>query len=149
MNVEVIRFSHGKDDTLGMLYINGKFRAFTLEDEHRETKVAGETRIPEGVYALRLRKEGGFHQRYLVKFPEMHKGMLEVVNVPNFTYVLIHVGNDEADTDGCLLVGETSKSNVKGKGFVGSSVNAYKDIYPELAEAIERGEQVSITYKSI
>ena len=36
-----------------------KFLAYTLEDEYREEKVYGETRIPNGTYELGLRKVGG------------------------------------------------------------------------------------------
>jgi hypothetical protein len=32
------------------------------------------------------------------------------------------------------------------KGFIGSSVNAYKRIYPPIAKALENGEQVTIEY---
>ena len=53
MKLEVIRFSSQSESTLGMLFdvTNGKkFLCFTLEDEARETKVKGETRIPAGIY---------------------------------------------------------------------------------------------------
>jgi len=72
--------------------------------------------------------------------------MLWVRNVPNFEYILIHAGNDDDDTSGCLLVGDTQTENVQSDGFVGSSVNAYKRIYTPIAEAIECGDEVTITY---
>ena len=39
------------------------FLAYTLEDEQRDVKVYGETRIPAGTYKLKLRTVGGFHTR--------------------------------------------------------------------------------------
>jgi len=42
--------------------VDGQFVCFGLEDEYREDKVAGETRIPSGTYQVALRKEGGFHK---------------------------------------------------------------------------------------
>ena len=91
MKLEVIRFSSQSESTLGMLFdvTNGKkFLCFTLEDEARETKVKGETRIPAGIYNLELRNEGGFNERYVKKFGSIHKGMIHVLNVPNFDYIL-------------------------------------------------------------
>ena len=74
----------------------------------------------------------------------MHKGMLELQDVPDFKYVLIHIGNDELDTAGCILVGDSSYQNVTKKGNVRGSTNAYRRIYPPIAAALERGEDVLI-----
>tara|TARA_S200002703_G_scaffold74335_1_gene64166 strand:- start:336 stop:818 length:483 start_codon:yes stop_codon:yes gene_type:complete len=150
MRLEVLRFSSQKDSTLGLLFDitdgDRKFMAYTLEDEHRDVKVMHETRIPAGTYHITLRTVGGFHAKYTKRFGELHKGMLWLRNVPNFEYILIHAGNDDDDTSGCLLVGDTQTENVTSDGFVGSSVNAYKRIYRPIADAIDRGEQVTITY---
>ena len=163
MKLEVIRFSSGTDSTNGILLevieqgndIDGlwqqkKFLAYTLEDEQRDTKVFGETRIPNGVYKLGLRKVGGYHARYTKRFPHIHIGMLHVLNVPGFEYILIHCGNTDEHTAGCLLVGDSQENNLITKdGFIGKSTQAYKRIYPRIAEAIECGEEVTITYKTI
>lgn len=150
MKLEVLRFSSEKDSTLGALFdvTNGrKFLCYTLEDEYREEKVMHETRIPAGTYKVTLRTVGGFHQRYSKRFPNIHRGMLWVRDVPNFEYILIHCGNDDDDTSGCLLVGDTQTSNANGSdGFVGSSTVAYKQIYPKIAEALLNNEEVTITY---
>ena len=117
MKLEVLRFSSQNDSTLGILFDvsdgNKKFLCFTLEDEARDTKVMGETRIPAGIYELKLRKEGGYHQRYTKKFgTKFHKGMIHVQNVPNFRWILWHTGNTDEHTMGCLLLGDTSQQNV-------------------------------------
>jgi hypothetical protein len=110
-------------------------------------KVKGETRIPAGVYNIELRKEGGFHERYTKKYSNIHIGMLHIVNVPGFEYILIHTGNTDEHTAGCLIVGDSQENNTIIKdGFVGKSVNAYKRIYPRIAKAIEKGEEVTIEY---
>jgi len=150
MIIKHIRYSHGIDDTLGMWLIDGSFACYTLEDEHRDVKVYAETRIPEGVYEIKLRKHGGFHQRYLKKFGgDFHKGMLQVVGVPNFSDILIHIGNTDEDTAGCILIGEQSVQNVTGKGYIGNSTSAYKRIYPRIAKALLKGQRVIIEIKSI
>ncbi len=145
MKLEVIRYHTSDDYTLGMLLDvteGRKFLCYTLEDEYREEKVMHETRIPAGTYKITLRKVGGFHGRYEKKYGDMHKGMLWVRDVPGFEYILIHTGNTDEHTSGCLLVGNSSDY----KGFVGSSVNAYKRVYPSIAAALESGEDVEITY---
>mgnify|MGYP000846258092 len=151
MKLEVLRVSSQKDSTNGLLFditAERKFLCYTLEDEHRNEKVKHETRIPEGNYKIKLRKVGGFHSKYAAKYGSMHKGMLHVQDVPGFEYILIHTGNTDEHTSGCLLVGDTQQQNVtKSKsGFIGASVDAYKRIYSPIAEALERGDEVEISY---
>ena len=146
MELTVIRYSSGEESTLGILLIDGKFACYTLEDEARAFKVAGETRIPAGKYRVRLRKEGRHHQKYAQKFPLIHKGMLHITNVPNFRWILIHIGNDDDATEGCLLVGNEANNNNIRAGFIKNSTDAYQRIYPPIAEVIERGEEVWIQY---
>jgi hypothetical protein len=150
MKLEVLRFSSQEDSTNGILFdvTEGReFLCYTLEDEYQENKVKGETRVPAGTYKITLRTVGGFHSRYKAKYGEFHKGMLWVRDVPGFEYILIHTGNTDEHTAGCLLVGDSQQNNViKSNGFIGSSVNAYKRIYPGIARALEAGEEVTITY---
>jgi len=150
MKLKVIRFSSQKDSTSGLLFDvtnETKFLCYTLEDERREEKVMAETRIPAGVYSISLRKEGGFHGRYTKKYGDMHKGMLHVQDVPNFKWILIHTGNTDEHTAGCLILGDSQENNVLMKdGFIGRSVQAYKRVYPPIAEALENGEEVTIEY---
>jgi len=150
-NIEVLRYSSGADSTLGILSENGpegrEFLAYTLEDEFREEKISAETRIPEGTYDVKLRTEGGFHNRYLNKFgADFHKGMLHVQDVPGFEYILIHTGNNDEHTMGCLLVADSSTQNITKDGFIGASVNAYKRIYSSLAQWLLDGNILTITY---
>tara|TARA_R100000654_G_scaffold74500_1_gene109029 strand:- start:4794 stop:5267 length:474 start_codon:yes stop_codon:yes gene_type:complete len=151
MKLKVVRFSSQEDSTSGLLFLEKEnkldFLCYTLEDEYREDKVMGETRVPSGVYEIKLRTEGGFHERYKKKYGSMHKGMLHVTDVPNFKWILIHTGNTDEHTAGCLLVGDTQENNkMVSNGFIGKSVNAYKRIYPDISEAIQAGEKVTIEY---
>ncbi len=151
MKLEVLRFSSQVDSTSGLLFevtdVKRHFLCYTLEDERRALKVKGETRVPAGTYKIDLRTEGGFHSRYDRKYPGVHIGMLHVLDVPNFEYILIHTGNTDEHTAGCLIVGDSQENNaIISDGFVGKSVNAYKRIYPSIAKAIQQGEEVTITY---
>ena len=151
MKLEVLRFSSEPDSTNGLLFeTTGGFRKFisyTLEDEFRKVKVKHETRIPQGSYKIVLKKTGGFHSRFKKKYGAWHRGMLHITDVPGFRAILIHPGNDSLATSGCLLIGLGQTSNqLKPKGWVSSSVAAYKSFYPKVADAIEKGEDVEITY---
>ncbi len=150
MKLELYRFSSQNESTLGILYLvndgtNQKdFLCFTLEDEKRAVKVYGETRIPQGTYKIEYRKEGGYHNKYTKRFPSIHRGMLEVRDVPNFTHILLHCGNTDNDTDGCLLVGNVISQNITKDGFLGQSTDCYKRIYPILADILDTQKHLSI-----
>ena len=151
MKYEVLRTSSGKDSTSGLLFEVSQnkrtFLAYTLEDEQRDVKVWGETRIPAGTYKLKLRTEGGFHNKYASKYGNFHKGMIHVQDVPGFEYILWHTGNTDEHTAGCLIMGNTRTNNRIAKdGFIGSSVDAYKFVYPRVVSAIEAGIDVEVEY---
>ena len=152
MILEVLRISSQKDSTSGILFDitdnKRKFLCYTVEDEYRATKVMHETRIPAGVYQLTLRSEGGFHSRYISKYgADWHRGMIYVNNVAGFEYILWHTGNTDESTSGCLILGDSQTSNlVQADGFVGSSVNSYKKVYPIVRDAILSGEKVLVKY---
>lgn len=147
MKLEVIRYQFGEHATMGMLIINGKFNCYTLEDTNRKKKQAGITCIPDGEYNVALRPVGGFYQRFLAKYGSLVKpGMLHVENVPNFEYILIHPGNYPKNTEGCLLLGQTSAPLTP---MIGSSVNAWKPAYLEISKALIDGEKVIIEYKPL
>ena len=151
MQLEVVRYSSEVDSTNGLLFdvTDGtrRFLCYTLEDEHRDKKVAGETRIPAGEYRITLRRIGGMHVKYAKRFPTVHKGMLWVRDVPDFEYILIHCGNTDEHTAGCLLLGDTQENNqIKKDGYVGHSTRAYFRVYPYIASALERKEEVTIKY---
>lgn len=125
MHLHLIRINTGKDSTTGTLYINGKFACFTLEDTKRLKKIHGETRIPDGRYEIALRDEGRMTKKYRAKYGSMHRGMLWLKEVPEFSWVYIHTGNKRGHTEGCILVGDTLNNNSICDGFVGKSREAY------------------------
>ena len=150
MKLEVLRVSSDVDSSSGLVFdiTNGrKFLCYSLEDEYRNDKVMHETRVPAGTYQIQLRKVGGFNARYAKKYGDFHKGMLHVQDVPGFEWILIHTGNTDEHTSGCLIVGDSQENNQLLKnGFIGKSVQAYKRIYTPIATALENGEEVTITY---
>ena len=154
MKLQLKRFKDDGDTTMGVFYINGVAKCFMIEDEERTVKKWGEMRIPNGTFEVSLRAEGGFHNRYKSKFNQKD-GMLCVHNAPNwkiiqdgitFQYVLIHIGNSDEDTAGCLLPNTSvSFGTMRGSG----STTAYKKIYPIIHAALKRGEKCTIEVTDI
>jgi RNase P/RNase MRP subunit p29 len=76
--------------------------------------------------------------------------MLHIQDVPNFTYILIHTGNTDEHTSGCLIVGETQQDlEISKDGFIGSSTVAYKKMYAKVANQLLQGKKVTIEYTTI
>lgn len=108
----------GDKYTVGDLFINEKFFCNTIEDTVRKLpstclytskgqsckckgKVYAQTAIPAGTYNVTME----YSPRFKRKLPLLH-------NVPHFIGILIHSGNDESASAGCLIVGSNA---VKGK----------------------------------
>ena len=138
MKITVNRFVSDDDSTVSRIGIDGKFACFGLEDEFRAVKKVGETRIPAGSYAVGLRTEGGHHAQYRQQFPQMHRGMLHIQKVPGFEFILVHCGNTQADTAGCLLVGSSANTE-QGNMSIGASRVAYRLFYPKVVDAAAKG----------
>ena len=134
MQILVDRFVSDNFSTVSHILLDDRFVCFGLEDEFRETKVADETRIPAGTYKVRLRTEGTHHQQYKNQFSDIHRGMLHVQDVPNFKFILIHCGNTQADTSGCLLVGSGAVTDL-GNMSISNSRAAYRRFYPMVVDA--------------
>ena len=124
MNLQVKRMTLTNKSTIGELYVDGVFECFTLEDVVRPVKIHGMTAISAGVYQLDIT----FSARFKRLLPELR-------HVPNFEGVRIHPGNTDADTEGCILVGQS-----KGKDFIGSSRAAFNKLFPRMEAARAHGK---------
>ena len=150
MKLTVVRTQFGTDATNGMLFIDGIFECYTLEDQYQAVKVMHETCIPEGTYDIKFRTVGGFHEKYKKRYGNDHYGMLHLQDVPNFTYILIHAGNTDEHTSGCLIVGETQQDlDISDDGFIGHSGKAYLKLYNKVAKQLLQGKDVTIEYTTI
>ena len=149
MKLQLVRVQFGEDAVNGMLFIDGVFECYTLEDQYQEVKVYGETCIPEGTYKLGFRKEGGFHNRYKERFAN-HVGMIEILDIPNFKYVLFHLGNSDENTAGCILVGSSQQDlDLSKDGWISSSKLAYKNFYPKVSKVMQAGKEVTLEVTKI
>ena len=150
MKLTVVRNQFGTDATNGILLIDGIFECYTLEDQYQAVKVMHETCIPEGTYNIKFRTVGSFSERYKKKYGNAHYGMLHLQDVPNFTYILIHAGNTDEHTSGCLIVGETQQDlDLSDDGFIGHSGKAYLKLYNKVAKELLLGKEVTIEYTTI
>lgn len=138
MNLTLIRTQQGKESTLSELYLDGEFVGYGLEDAVRENKIKGSTAIPSGKYRLGFNTYGAMNARYRKRFPELHRGMIEILDIPNFSYVYIHIGNNIGDTSGCVLVGN-KMALLDGDYEIYQSQSAYVKLYEKLVEMMLKG----------
>lgn len=144
MNLEILRYSDDGKATLGLLFVNGKFWCDVLEDEFREKKVKGETRIPEGNYKLGIRKADTpltikYRQRY-----DWFKYHIEILNVKDFSGIYLHPGRHEGHTDGCPLIGNRITNNRYEKALLSDDIRPWKELYLLLYDYLEKGGDVSL-----
>lgn len=130
MKLVVRRKWFSEKATVGILYIDGSFFAYSLEDVVRPAgeKVKGKTAIPWGTYPVVVT----FSDRFQKPLPLL-------IGVPNFVGVRIHAGNDATDTEGCLLVGLTHSQD-----FVGNSKLAMERLMEKLDEAYDIHDPITI-----
>lgn len=141
MELFLKRIEETTTSTLGDLTYEGLHICYILEDGYNFPKVAEKTRIPSGRYRLGLRTEGGHDTKYKKMFPDFHKGMIELKDVPGFKYILIHIGNSTKDTAGCLLTGKKYFFNTKTKEYeLHLSTVAYITAYKKIIELMKQGE---------
>jgi len=133
------------DTTLGELFIDGVKECDTLEDGIREKpgvpvsarKIPGQTAIPVGTYRV-----------VLVHSPRFGPDTLSLENVPGFSHIRIHAGNDDADTEGCILVGTAAPDPQGDGGNVVSSRDALLKLRAKLLPVIRSGEDVHLTVRN-
>ncbi|OJU75638.1 MAG: hypothetical protein BGO09_06505 [Bacteroidetes bacterium 47-18] len=140
MRTKILRVAEGKQSTLSHLYIDDVFQCYLLEDKIRNIKLPKQTAIPTGNYTLRLNTWGGMNAEYRQKFPKLHKGMIEINGLPNFSFVYIHIGNTYRQTAGCPLCGFGFEM-VNGDFQVLRSKDAYQMIYPKLLQLAQGNEK--------
>ena len=133
--------------TIGKMYIDGEYFCDVLEDRVRDlenqVKVPNKTAIPYGTYEITLDVKSTKYSDFN-KYPwaKEYNGYLpRLTNVPLFLGILIHPGNTEHDSSGCLLVGEN-----KVVGRVINSKTTFERLMKEyLLPANKRGEKINIT----
>jgi len=146
------RYSDNRKSTLGLLLKvvpigsaeKTVLQSYTLEDESREVKVSGETRIPAGKYELGINAaDTPLTLKYRKKYP-WFKYHIEVKNIPGFKGVYIHIGNVDENTDGCILLGDSADNNSISEGMITNSTAAFKRFYDSVFTHLQAGNKASI-----
>lgn len=90
---ELIRLEKSDEGTFGVLKLDGKVYCVTLEPEDKDN-AQGVSCIPEGTYRCKRVDSPRFGNTF------------EITNVPGRSHILLHPGNLEDDTQGCVLLGK-------------------------------------------
>ncbi|GAB3022337.1 hypothetical protein GCM10027284_47400 [Cyclobacterium sediminis] len=141
--VTILRYIDDGNTTLGMLFIEKKFFAYTLEDTHRDEKIPGGTRIPEGHYKLGINENlSPLTQRYRNRF-NWFSYHIEIKEIPNYDKVYVHIGNTHKDTEGCILIADGVNAANPEKMIL-QSQKAYERFYKMVYPKINQNEPLTI-----
>ena len=151
MRLKLIRRYKKDTYTIGQLLVDGAFFCNTLEDKDRgltqdmplpvikAAKVYGETAIPAGVYDIDMETRSPKYAG-VEWYRKLNGGYMPTIcEVPGYTRVLIHPGNNSLDTMGCVLVGQN-----KVKGQLVNSRATFARLYKLMKDAHDRGEDITL-----
>ena len=109
MNMSLVRGRFDEDGIYGQLLdSNGSWVVFTIEHSYNLTP-----KLPDGIYSC----VRGIH--VLDHHPEGFE-TFQIIGVPGHEGILIHRGNTQDDSDGCVLIGTSM-----GDKCILNSENAY------------------------
>lgn len=152
MKLTLKRIAKRPTYTIGKLYINGVYFADTIEDKDRgltqsmpvaeikKRKVYSQTAIPTGTYTISMNTVSPKYSKRDFYKKLCNGKVPRLLNVPGYDGVLIHVGNTERDTAGCILVGQNTSV-----GKVLNSQVTFTRLYKVLKDAADKGEKITLT----
>lgn len=130
MELELKRQVNSEHGCEGELSVDGFLECYTLEPPEGMEDCRGITAVPVGHYMV-----------VLAFSPHLRATAPQLLSVPGRSHILIHWGNYETCTEGCILVGEQRGPSDE----VWNSRAAFDDLYAHIAEAIAQREPVHIT----
>ena len=137
--------------TISNLFIDGKWFCNCLEDTDRgldnsmsedmirTLKKPSITAIPRGTYEITLDVVSPKYSKIQFYKDVCNGKVPRLKNVKGFDGILIHAGNTDKDSSGCLLVGQN-----KVKGQVINSKETFKQLYQLLQDRKNKGEKITI-----
>ena len=147
--------------TIGQLFVNQMFQCLTLEDQIRPTGefVFGKTAIPAGRYQITINRSNRFSQI------AGHDVMLPLIfDLPGNNTMFgahgideagcrLHAGNDEFDTEGCILLGllrgKVLDKNGKFLAYgILQSATAFAAVFALISAALAKSEAVYLTIQN-
>nr|DAG99727.1 MAG TPA: hypothetical protein [Crassvirales sp.] len=140
MKLELKRIALKPNYTIGKLFINGTYYCDTIEDKVIDinkngkfddglNKVMHQTAIPYGTFKVVVNYS-----------PKFKRELPRLLDVPYFEGILIHNGNDQNSSSGCIIVGEN-----KTVGKVTNSTFYMNNLTARIKDAQNKGETITIT----
>lgn len=140
MKLELKRIALKPNYTIGKLFINGTYYCDTIEDKVIDlnkngkfddglSKVMHQTAIPYGTFKVMVNYS-----------PKFKRELPRLLDVPYFEGILIHNGNDQNSSSGCIIVGEN-----KTVGKVTNSTFYMNNLTARIKDAQNKGETTTIT----
>ncbi|ELR0114661.1 hypothetical protein R3H59_001248 [Campylobacter coli] len=133
MKIKIIRRYTGKTCVIGKFKVFNDddkllFECFSLEEDKEGLESGKDLRIPEGKYNLKRHTPSRFENTLRSITKKDDDTMINVYNdeVPASRAILIHWGNTNKDTQGCILLGHTKDNNNES---IGQSRQACKEFY--------------------
>jgi hypothetical protein len=136
MKLYLKRIARKPGYTVGKLYIEDLYVCDTIEDtdrglrqdmslpEIKRIKVKDRTAIPTGTYKMTVNVS-----------PSKKRLLPRLLDVPGFEGILIHRGNTEKDSSGCIIVGENK--------VVGKVINS-TGYELKLVELLKKAKDITI-----
>lgn len=90
--------------------------AITLEHSYPTVVGKFQAKVPSGDYVCRRRYS-----------PRFRYDVFEILDVPKCTYIEIHVGNYNRDSEGCVLLGRSVGMDPDGHQMIKNSRGAFSD----------------------
>jgi hypothetical protein len=125
LDLILTRFAMTPTFTLGTISSRSEVLCFTLEDTDRLRldlpKLPKKTAIPAGTYPV--------HMTPSARFGRITPHLMDV---PGFSFIRIHPGNTDKDTEGCILPGRGADLFL---GMVRDSAKAYQELFSMIDNA--------------
>lgn len=147
--LDLYRKFRGESYCIGDLSVDGKFFCNTIEDKDRGlnhqpgaecsgNKIPKLTCIPYGLYRVTINQVS---PKFSSKpnYNWCNGKLPRLIDVPHFSGILIHAGNTEKSSAGCIIVGKNTI-----KGMVTESMDTLKKLYKILSDADKSGKELWI-----
>ena len=122
--LKIVRVTEHDGATFGVMMVGDRPEFVTLEESWRDNERMVSC-IPQGRYTIKLHRSPKFGLCY------------KVVDVPDRSEILIHVGNTNEDTTGCILLGQRYGNIGDRLGIMGSrlAVSRFMQLMSGITEA--------------
>lgn len=134
-------YYQGDDATLGIMFVDGKAKYFTIERPYHKPRIPHASCIYAGRYEIVPRTRSQKVDEYKKKYP-WFKYHLQLKDVPDAEHILIHVANFVTDVEGCI--GIAFCADLRGKETP-DSMRAYKEFALDIYRRFDEAEPAWIT----